>query len=284
MSYHGGMASSRSNILLGVLLLGSIGAIVFQQRILRQSREREHQETAQRAQSVAMPNPEPLMDTNELLRLRIQERELIRLRGEVTLLRREREMLSNQLATVKTQSPAALRSTQSVDRAWVEQVLNGPLTQQGLAAGTLRGKFIRGEGGGTRSELALQDALQQRQLNQTLERSPGQFADFQAAFIQGVVGLSDSGKIQQIHDLLRHTYEQAVANGLDIPSKPATETDAWVQRRFQLDRHATAAVENLLTPEERTVFGRAFIGVMGVDLGAGVDRSNYPKGFLGPEP
>jgi hypothetical protein len=77
-------------------------------------------------------------------------------------------------------------------------------------------------------------------------------------------------------------YEQAVANGLDIPSKPATGTDAWVQRRFQLDRRATAAVEQLLTPEERQVFGRAFLGVMGVDLGSGgVDKSNYPKGFLG---
>ena len=32
------------------------------------------------------------------------------------------------------------------------------------------------------------------------------------------------------------------------------------------------------------MFGRAFLGVMGVDLGSGgVDKSNYPKGFLGPE-
>ena len=36
-----------------------------------------------------------------------------------------------------------------------------------------------------------------------------------------------------------------------------------------------------LTPEERQAFDRAFIGVMGVDLGTGVDKSNYPPGFLG---
>ena len=277
------MAGRGFNILLGALLLGCIGAVVFQQRIIRQLREREAGQEALRVQPAPVSTPEPARDTNELLRLQAQERELMRLRGEVTVLRREREALSNQLASVKLKSAPAAQATQSVDTAWVEQVLNGPLTQQGLSAGTLRGKFIRGEGGATRSELALQEALQQRQLNQTLERAPGQFADFQTAFIQGVVNISDPGKLQQIHELIQRTYEQAVANGLDIPSKPATETDAWVQRRFQLDRRATAAVEGLLTPEERTVFGRAFIGVMGVDLGAGVDRSNYPKGFLGPE-
>jgi len=57
-----------------------------------------------------------------------------------------------------------------------------------------------------------------------------------------------------------------------------------VERRFQLDRAATAQVQRLLTPDERSLFDRAFLGVMGVDLGGvGVDRpSNYPKGFSSP--
>ena len=52
-----------------------------------------------------------------------------------------------------------------------------------------------------------------------------------------------------------------MAQGLDIPSKPATETDAWIQRRHQLDRQATGAVQKLLTPEEQQLFDRAFLGI-----------------------
>ena len=73
-----------------------------------------------------------------------------------------------------------------------------------------------------------------------------------------------------------------MVNGLDIPSKPASAPQEWVERRFALDRAATAQVQRLLTPEERVLFDRAFLGVMGVDLGGmGVDKSNYPRGFLG---
>lgn len=260
--------------------------LVFQQATigrLRRQNEQLERELATTRQPPSLPTPESFVDTNELARLRAQEKELIRLRGEVTMLRREREALSNQVAATKLKSVAAPAPVQNVDAAWVQQMLSGPLAQQGLAAGALRGKLLRGEGGSP-SEVALRDALVQQQLNQTLERTPAQFADFQAAFIQGAVGISDTTKLQQIHDLIQRTYEHAVANGLDIPSKPAVETDAWVQQRFQLDRRATAAVEQVLTPEERQLFGHAFIGVMGVDLGSGgVDKSNYPKGFLGSQ-
>ena len=65
--------------------------------------------------------------------------------------------------------------------------------------------------------------------------------------------------VDQIHDIIEKTYEQAVAGGLDIPSKPATDAEAWVQRRYQLDRQATAQVQQLLTDDERKWFDRAFL-------------------------
>lgn len=281
------MASKGTKILGGVIVLGGITALVVFQQItvgrLRRQNDQLQQQLATTHQQPSLPAAESFVDTNELARLRAQEKELIRLRGEVTMLRRERAVFSNQVATAKATNVVAPAPLQSVDTAWVQQMLSGPLAQQGLAAGALRGKALRGEKGNP-SEIALRDALSERQLNQTLERTPAQFADFQTAFIQGAVGISDTAKLQQIHDLIRQTYEHAVANGLDIPSKPAADTDAWVQRRFQLDRRATAAVEQVLTPEESQFFGRAFIGVMGVDLGSGgVDKSNYPKRFLGTE-
>jgi cell division protein FtsB len=281
------MISRSTQFVIGAIVCGSIATfIVLQQRALVRLRQQNHSLERQIAithEGPALSPSEAPLDTNELMRLRAEQKELIKLRGEVTVLRRERDGLSNQLATAKIRS-AAQPLSQNVDTGWVQQVLQSSPAQQGLMAGALRGKLVRGEGTNiSSSELALQKALSPGQLNQTLERTPEQFADFQTAFIQGTLGLSDATKLQQIHDLIRQTYDRAVANGLDIPSKPAIDTDAWVQRRFQLDRQATAAMEHLLTPEEWQVFGRAFIGVMGVDLGSGgVDKSNYPKGFLGP--
>jgi hypothetical protein len=229
---------------------------------------------------------EALRQENE--RLRQAENDIPRLRGEVTLLRAERDDLLRRLTAAApknnpTNSAPVLRD--EVDGTWVQQVLNGPPMDQGMAAGALRGKMLRGEMTNiSPSELALQKALLQRQLNQTFEGSPRDFADFQTAFIQSALEIDDVAKVQQIHDLILRTYERAVSAGLDIPSKPPIDPEAWVQRRFQLDRRATAAVKDLFTPEERRIFDRAFLGVMGVDLGGvGVDKSNYPPGFLPPE-
>ena len=283
------MFSKSPRIVSAAIVLGGFAIIMwFQQRMitrLHRENDRLEQQLRVAQEPTAGRTPEPLIDTNELARLRAQEKELIRLRGEVTMLRTERGALSNQLTSAKAKNTVSVMPTQSVDSAWVQQVLNSPPAEQGLAAGTLRGKLLRGDRPNVSSaELALQEALAQKQLNQTLERSPADFADFQTAFIQGAVGISDPAKLQQIHDLIRQTYEHAVANGLDVSSKPAADADAWVQRRFQLDRRATTAVEQFLTPDERSAFGRAFLGVMGIDLGRGdVDKSNYPKGFLGRE-
>jgi hypothetical protein len=95
----------------------------------------------------------------------------------------------------------------------------------------------------TASELALRDALAQRDMN-ALEKTPAEFAAFQSAFIESAVGLTDPEKTRQIHDLILRTYENAVSRGLDIPSKPAAGTDDWVNQRHQLDRRSTSAVQN----------------------------------------
>jgi hypothetical protein len=245
--------------------------------------KREHEQLRSQAANLAataVPVADAI-DTNELARLRNEHQELLQLRGQLASLRREKDELARQLAArAPRTNQTAAGQEKAVDRAWVQTMLDGPLSQQGSAAGSLRGKLLRGEGV-TPAELALRDALSSQQLNQTLERSPTAFADFQAAYIQAAVGINDPAKMAQIHELVRATYDHAVAQGLDIPSKPAEGAEDWVQKRHQLDRRATRAVQNLLTPEEKGMFDRAFLGVMGVDLGTGVDKSNYPPGFLG---
>lgn len=219
---------------------------------------------------------------NENDRLKGNYMELLKLRAEISRLRAQNNSLTKQ-TTGKLAPPP--EKPQEVDPAWVQQILDGPPKDQGAAAGNLRGKFLRQEMASiSPSEMALRGALVQRKLNDTLERSPSEFAEFQSAYIQGALAISEEARIQQIHELIQNTYERAVASGLDIPSKPTNEAETWVQQRHQLDREATAKLKQLLTPEEQAVFDRAFLGVMGVDLGGiGVDRSNYPKGFLSPE-
>jgi hypothetical protein len=243
-------------------------------QLLRRQIEESAAERQLNAQTIASSSPSQQMPEAEF-------RELLRLRGEVANLRRQQEAAAKDLPTTKVARVPAENA--GVDTGWVQQVLNSPPREQGAAAGALRGKLLSGDATKTSpSELALREELLKRQLNQSLERSPAEFADFQAAFIQSTVGISDPAKTQQIHDLIQKTYENAVANGLDIPSKPAEGAEEWVQRRFQLDRAATKQLQALMTPEERRLFDRAFLGLMGVDLGGvGVDRSNYPKGFLG---
>jgi hypothetical protein len=273
---------SSAKVTIAVIGAALAALVVTQHLALRRSRA----ETADlRQRLTATPETVPPMpaapDTGELERLRAEHEELLRLRGQVAQLRRERDELLRKAASfaASANKPATVEKPPLND-AWVQQILSAPPGQKGAALGSVRSKLFKGEPMSD-SEKALLANLSPRELN-ALERNPNEFADFQTAFIQNLVGLSDPQKTQQIHDLIRNTYEHAVANRLDIPSKPAAETDDWVNRRHQLDRRATSAIQGILTPEERSVFDRAFIGVMGVDLGTGVDKSNYPRGFAGP--
>jgi hypothetical protein len=273
------MSGIFSAVTVGVLL----AAFFLQHRLLTGLREQNRSLQEQLARltaandQISHSSPPP-SDARQLSDE--QFRELLKLRNEVNTLRREQDRLLKQLGEKTTSTPAQPSET---DQTWVQQVLSGPPSAKGFVAGTLRGKLLRREMTNVSpAELVLQGELAKAQLNQTLERSPAEFADFQAGFIQAALGISDPAKIQLMHEIIQQTYEQAVANGLDIPSKPTVTTDDWVQRRFQLDRAATARIQLLLTPDERSLFDRAFLGVMGVDLGGvGVDKSNYPKGFLG---
>ncbi len=282
------MASTKVKISLAALLAASFATpLVLQhhalQRLTAENVELRHRLAA--VQQRPPPTAADDIDPNELVRLRAEHDELLRSRGQLTQLRRERDELRKLAGLAGGVPKAKAAQSQNVDSTWIQLVLDSPPAQQGSAAGALRGKSLRKEIGAiSASELALKEALVQRQLNHTLERSPVDFADFQTAFIQAAIGLTDAAQVGQIHQIIQQSYEQAVAQGLDIPSKPPTDAESWVQRRHQLDRQSTAEVQRLLTPEQRLRFGLAFIGVMGVDLGGvGVDASNYPPGFLGPE-
>jgi hypothetical protein len=274
-SHYQGMCAR--TILVLVIAAGMIVGIALQRAAMNRIQSQNAQ-LRQQIEAVPDADPAPVAPDNALSDA--ERTELLRLRAEVAQLRREREDISRRLASQTNAIKRSVATEGAADQTWVTQMLNAPAAQQGALAGALRGKMLKGGQELTASELALRDAMAQRGMN-SLEKTPSEFADFQAAFIESAVGLADPEKTRQIRDIILRTYERAVANGLDIPSKPATGAEDWVNQRHQLDRRSTSAVQGLLTPEERQTFDRAFIGVMGVDLGTGVDKSNYPPGFLG---
>lgn len=116
-----------------------------------------------------------------------------------------------------------------------------------------------------------------------LESSPENFAAFQASMIQSTAGITDPQKVEKIQAAIQKVYENAVQRGLTLQSRPQDDS-SWIDQRHQLDRRGTGAVQRLLSEEERAAFDRAFLGIMGVDLGTGVDKTVYPPGFIRESP
>ncbi len=218
------------------------------------------------------------VDRAELERLRKEHLELLTLRGEVGLLRDASSQLSNQVAKLTTRRDLEIAQAQEAAREAAAAAAVEEPNEWISTATRLRNALISGEPLSAEELKWLTDA---KPAIEQMEREPKQFSEFQTALIKATVGSIDEQRLAQIEKLIARTYQSAVAGGLDLPSKPAENYAEWVERRHALDRAATRAVQGLLTPEERTAFDSRFLGVMGVDLGTGVDSSNYPPDFLG---
>lgn len=154
----------------------------------------------------------------------------------------------------------------------VEAFLQAPKAVQGR----LLAEFRRGESvelTGLEKALALTSLIRDtvRPRLEQIENDPDGFADFQTAFIAKILGTDDSVKLDAIHYIILRTYREANASGLNSQSRPNEEAaiEDWAMKRDALDRPATRAVQELLSPLERRAFDAAFIGIMGIDLGQG---------------
>jgi len=115
---------------------------------------------------------------------------------------------------------------------------------------------------------------------QQLEETPAEFAQLQASVIANATGITDPERVGELRTVLQRTYDMALVTGLDSPSRPKDDRD-WRRERLLLDRRGTAAVQNLLSVDERQRFEKSFASIMGIDLGTGVDKSLFPEGFIG---
>ena len=202
--------------------------------------------------------------------------EVHKLRSEVSELRKVNQSLQKQVAQ-GAESGTAKRSSQTNSSGTEISFPESFPNHSALAQFTANLRLKARSGLLTQEE---RDWLQNMKPElEKLESSPEAFAEFQTAYIQSVAGVNDPAKLDQIRQTIHRVYEAANARGLNLQARPG-EDSAWVEQRHQLDRRGTGAVQKILDENERASFDNAFQGIMGVDLGTGVDKSLYPPGFL----
>jgi DNA repair exonuclease SbcCD ATPase subunit len=203
--------------------------------------------------------------------------EVHKLRGESTALRAENKELERKAAAAAEALAKSTRVLAPASRPR-QPIPNSFANYAEMAAftATLRAKAFRG---GTLTPEEREWLQKQKPELEKLEHSPADFAAFQASLIQSAIGITDPQKVEQIQRTIEKVYENAVSRGLDIPSR-RVDDPTWTDQRHQLDRRGTQAVDKLLTADEKAAFNQSFLGIMGIDLGTGVDQSLYPPGFV----
>jgi hypothetical protein len=197
---------------------------------------------------------------------------LLRLRAEVSALRQEKaawEKRNHGVAAVAPQPAPTQNATPTVQAMqWVETVLAGPASVKGAEVGNVRRKLLSGE-----PLTEAEQGLLVNMMNNTaeVEKSPEEFAAFQSNFIGSLLNWNNDPRMQQVEAVVNAASKAAVERGYNYHA-PGQNADSWDENQKNLNARATGAVQKLLTPEERAVFDKALIGVLGADLGIGAAK------------
>jgi hypothetical protein len=217
----------------------------------------------------------PKVDPNEQERINQERAELVKLRAEVSALRKEKadwqknRSAAESAALATQQRQAATNQTAAAQgMQWVETIMNGPAQVKGTETGNLRRKQLTGE-----PLNEAEQALLANMLNRAgeVEKQPEEFANFQSNFIGSVLGWNNDPRAEAVKGVLTAAMNAANQRGFDFHA-PGENAEKWDENQKNLNKRATGAVQNMLKPEERALFDKAFIGVLGVDLGMGVTR------------
>lgn len=262
------------NIIAVVVMIVAVALLVVQHQKLagvRADAARATQALNDAKAELARAAAAPKVDPNEQERINQERAELVKLRAEVAALRKEKaEWQKNRSAAapVVEQQAATNQTVAAQGMQWVETIMNGPSEVKGAEVGNLRRKRLTGE---PLSEA--EQALLVNMLNRAgeVEKAPEEFAKFQSNFIGSLLGWNNDPRSEAVTGVLTAAMNAANQRGFDYHA-PGENADKWDENQKALNTRATTAVQNMLKPEERAVFDKAFIGVLGVDLGMGVPR------------
>jgi hypothetical protein len=69
----------------------------------------------------------------------------------------------------------------------------------------------------------------------------------------------DPQQIQQVDGLLQQDYQEAFSRGLNLASRPDSDTDNWEAARTQLSAEAYNQIKPLLNSAQQPLFDRMFM-------------------------
>jgi RNA polymerase sigma factor (sigma-70 family) len=275
------MTTAKTKIAIATLgLCVSVPLVLQHQTIskLKTDNETLHQQLVA-ARSV--PAPPALFYTNAPL-IFPEQLELLRLRDEITTLRRENQQRAQAAPPARTAPVAASADSKPDFVQWAETILTGPPEIQGTEGGNIRRKFLSHEQL-TEGEQTVMLNLVRRAAD--IEKSPDDFTAFQSSFVSTLLNWQDDPRSARVKEIIQNAATAAHDQQMNF-NAPALNADSWPPEQKQLNRRATGAIQSLLTQEEREIFDRAFLGIMGIDFGisvgprentVGVDHLSYDR-------
>jgi hypothetical protein len=227
----------------------------------------------ERAKNAELAANRPDTTPEELARLREGNNELIRLRGEVNALKRERDDLAKKVgglesaaARSKEREETAREAAQGAEAAEAERLKGqANVVLSGAQSGMIRRKILAGQPLTPQEQQSLV-AIQGRLAE--LEKNPAAFAQYQSASVASTLGWDQNDpRAQQLNDLLSKVTQAANNRGLTF-NAPGQTFENWTDQQKALDNRATTAVKNMLTPEEVQAFDQTFPSILSGDPAA----------------
>lgn len=256
----------KTKVVLVCLGLALVAVPIFIQQRSISSLTAENQALAARLATLEA-NPPPPAATNDARLAQEQLNELMRLRSEVTNLRREKAALAQRPPPAAAPAPAPVARPPFADR--LEAILQGPPDLMGTESGNLRRKLLTGQPLDEAEQTLLSNLMTRAA---EIEKSPEDFSAFQTAFISSLLGWADDPRSEKVKSILTAAATAANQRQLDYHA-PAQNADNWPAPQKALNTRATSAVQGLLNEEERQTFDKAFIGVLGIDFGLATPKS-----------
>ena len=193
----------------------------------------------------------------------------MRLRAEVTELRRANQQRAQSAPLAQTAPTATSNDSKPEFLKWAETILSGPPEIQGTEGGNIRRKALSREQLSEGEQTLLMNLVRRAG---DIEKSPEDFTAFQSSFVATLLNWQDDPRATRVKEIIQSAAIAAHDQQMNF-NAPALNADSWPPEQKQLNRRATGAIQSLLTQEERATFDRAFLGIMGIDFGISVGEN-----------
>jgi hypothetical protein len=253
-----------------IIALPAAGIILYQYSALQSLRVHHaetDQEVAQLKMKLEAAEAEPKFDPAEVARLRQDNAELIKLRGELNNLRneasaarKEKEDVAKKLSAAEARAESARQaSAQAAPQPFQNAVAPNALAAQSAAF------MQKVRSGQPLSEAELTNLALIRGQVAELEKSPAQFSQYQAAYLGTLLGWNNDPRTADLERMFSGAVKAAQSRGLTF-NAPGQTPDTWTEAQHQLNNRVANGVGNLLNEQEKAILNNGVGAIMSADV------------------